>query len=245
VPVPIFVNCRDRLEPLLQLLAWIEAVGETDICLIDNDSVYPPLLEFYDSCAYEVVRLGRNVGRLALFVTPGLLDRVGERPFVYTDPDVVPVENCPDDALDRFADLLGRYPDVMKVGFGLVIDDLPRHYRHRRAVLKWERKFWRDEVEPGVFRAPIDTTFALYRGGTRQFGYEALRMGRPYVARHTTWYVDEKALTEEERAYRRRVLWDTEDSPESSDWGQAELSPKMRRAVSFRGRLAAKLRALH
>jgi hypothetical protein len=44
---PIFVNCRDRLESLLALLDFLERAGQEQIYLLDNDSTYPPLLEYY------------------------------------------------------------------------------------------------------------------------------------------------------------------------------------------------------
>jgi hypothetical protein len=212
---PAFINCRDRLKPLRELLAWLGRAGVDEIYLIDNDSAYPPLLDFYRECPHEVIRLGRNAGNYALFTEPGLRNLAGSRPFVYSDPDVVPVPECPLDALDRFAELLERYPEVSKVGFGLVIDDLPRHYPHRRKVIRWEHRFWLDEVEPSLFRADIDTTFALYREGARK-SLTALRTGRPYVARHTPWYVDPEQLDDEERFYQQRVAT-------YSHWGRGSL----------------------
>ena len=74
----------------------------------------------------------------------------------------MPDDSCPFDALDHFRRLLDRYPDVHKVGFGLRIDDLPETYVLRSSVVQWERQFWCEQAEPGVFRA-IDTTFAMYR----------------------------------------------------------------------------------
>jgi hypothetical protein len=212
---PVFVNCRDRLTPLRELLAWLERAGADEIYLIDNDSAYPPLLDFFRECPHEVIRLGRNAGSYALFTEPGLLDLARGRPFVYSDPDVVPVAECPLDALDRFAELLDRYPEVPKVGFGLVIDDLPRHYPHRRKVIRWEHRYWLNEVEPDVFRADIATTFALYRAGAEKTT-TALRTGRPYVARHTAWYVDPQRPDEEERFYQERVAT-------YSHWGRGAL----------------------
>ena len=230
--VPVFVNCRNRLAPLRQLLDWLDAVGLDEVYLLDNDSTYPPLLEFYESCRPTVVRLGANVGQLALFSTPGLLDEhARERPFVYTDPDVVPVEECPADAVEHFQAVLERHPEVSKAGFGLVIDDLPDHYPFARQVIAWEKRWWADEVEPGVYAAPIDTTFAVYRAGTREYRLDALRTGRPYVARHTTWYTDLANPSEEDVFYAR------DRSPSTQHWGQLTLDPHVAHYASLRGRI--------
>jgi predicted O-methyltransferase YrrM len=241
--IPVFIVCRDRLTYLRQLLEWLGRAGLEEIYLLDNDSRFPPLLDFYSSCPHEVIRLNRNMGRLCLFAVDGLTARIGRRPFVYTDPDVVPVEECPLDAMDRFSNLLTRYPSVSKVGFGLKIDDIPHHYRHRRAVLRWERQFWRTEVEPGVFAAPLDTTFALYRD-CREFSFEALRTGAPYLARHMTWYTDDRELTVEEHFYRQRLASDTDESPGTSHWSGAELPEEFAQVLSRLSLVSRSLRSL-
>lgn len=155
---PVFVNCRDRVTTLVELVSWLERAGCEEIHLLDNDSTYEPLLEFYRQTPHSVVRLGENYGRLALFEAPGVLARAGGKGFVYTDPDVVPAPDCPLDALDHLDELLARYPTVSKVGFGLRVD-VPDHYAHKEAVVTWEQQFWQRELEPGAYHAPIDTTF--------------------------------------------------------------------------------------
>lgn len=121
-----------------------------------------------------MIPLGRNVGRLALFNDQRVFSLVKGRPFVYTDPDVVPDDQCPLNAIAYFEELLERHV-CSKVGFGLRIDDLPRHCAHRDVVTRWESQFWREPGAPGIFRAPIDTTFALYPGSTVAFSYDAIR----------------------------------------------------------------------
>jgi hypothetical protein len=222
VPIPVFINCRDRLAPLQELVAWLERAGCSEIYLLDNDSAYEPLLEYYRHTPHEVVMLGENYGKWSLWQAPGVFDRTRGRYFVYTDPDVIPAPECPLDALDRFHDLLSRYPRVNKVGFGLRIDDLPDYYRHKDAVISWERTMWEWPVERGAYYAPIDTTFALYRrGGSRS--REALRTGSPYIARHESWYLDFDNMSDEESFYQSHSVESTAYSPGTSHWGSSEL----------------------
>jgi hypothetical protein len=217
--VPILITCYNRVEALRPLVSWLEAAGHERIILVDNASTYAPLLAYYDSTPHQVHRLGANLGHLAVWEA-GVLDELGLRgPYVVTDCDVVPDDDAPADALEYFADLLFRYADVDKVGFGLRIDDLPERYRFRSEVIAWESQFWEAELEPGVYRADIDTTFALYRATMRGPSMRALRTGPPYVARHLPWYTDSQHLSEEDRYYRDNVLagvsnWDTERLPQ-------------------------------
>lgn len=219
--MPVVINCRDRLGSLTRLVSWLERAGTEEVILLDNDSTYPPLLDYYLESPHTVLRLGRNAGRLALFSDPDAFSIVRGRHFVYTDPDVVPEADCPLDAIERFGDLLRRYRSA-KVGFGLRTDDLPEHYPHRDVVVSWESQFWNEPVAPGVFRAPIDTTFALYPPTTVGFSYNALRTGPPYLARHETWYLDPSELPADEAHYRQRLETHTEESTYTSHWSGTE-----------------------
>lgn len=51
----IIINNRNRLEYLEMLINSLEKKRYFNIFIIDNNSPYPPLLEFYDNrCLYEV-----------------------------------------------------------------------------------------------------------------------------------------------------------------------------------------------
>jgi hypothetical protein len=213
---PVFVTVRDRLTPLRQLVQWLERAGQRELYLIDNASTYPPLVEYLDVSPHRVIRADENLGHRAPWLTGSVQRLAAGRFFVVSDPDVVPDEGCPLDALERFRELLERHPSIDKVGFGLRIDDLDDAYPLSAAVRQWESRFWRDEVEPGVYRADIDTTFALYRPLDRRHDEgAALRTGPPYVARHLPWYVSEPG--EEDLYYRQHA------DPTTSNWDRDEL----------------------
>jgi hypothetical protein len=214
---PVFINSRDRLEPLLGLVAWLERAGCEEIYVLDNDSAYEPLLEWFEQTPHTVLPLGENSGKWSLWQAPGMYERIRGRRFAYTDPDIVPVAECPLDALDRFSELLDRYRLPHKAGFGLLIDDLPDHYWHKDAVLAAEAPMWQWPLERGVYYAPIDTTFDLYREGS-SWAREAIRMGPPYVARHDSWYMDFDRLTEEERFYAERAVNETSHTAGMAHW---------------------------
>lgn len=216
--VPVFIPVRDRLAPLQQLLAWCERAGLHDIWLIDNDSSWPPLVEFLARTPHHVVWAGGNLGHRSPWLTGTVQRHARGRFFIVSDPDVVPDDECPLDVVAHLTDLLQRHPDVDKVGLGLRIDDLPAHYPLAEAVKAWEARFWTDEVEIGVYRADVDTTFALYRPLARRHEENrALRTGLPYVARHLPWYLDPANLSDEDEYYRAHA------DPTVSNWDRSEL----------------------
>ena len=96
---------------------------------------------------------------------------------------------------------------ISKVGFGLKIDDIPDFYPLKSDVLKWEQPYWEKEISENVYKANIDTTFALY--APHAFGQQwgkTLRTGGKYMLRHLPWYEHPDKLSEEEKNYRSATI---------------------------------------
>lgn len=47
--VPIFINARDRLGVMKKLIDWLLDAGYRNLIILDNNSTYPPLLEYYNN----------------------------------------------------------------------------------------------------------------------------------------------------------------------------------------------------
>jgi hypothetical protein len=212
---PIYINCRDRVTDLAHLVIWLEKAGYENIVMLDNQSTYPLLLEYFELTPHKVVRLDDNYGAKSLWAT----DLVPDEWFVYTDPDVLPIEACPADVLEHLRASLGDYT-YTKAGLGFYVDDAPdfRSKDWERALLgitseQFPRPIVR-EIKPGVFESKIDTTFALYRPGARFTIEPALRTAYPYLMRHMPWY-RLQSPTEEEQYYLDRCL---QGPPLGSSW---------------------------
>jgi len=207
--IPIIINNYNRLDTMKQLIESLEKMGYHNIFIIDNLSTYPPLLEYYKTCKYTLFRLDKNIGMNALWGS-GLIKRFRNDYFVYTDSDMVPVEECPDDFLHVFLQVLRKHKLAQKVGFSLKIDDLPDCYAMKDLVISVEKEYYRYQHEELLYRAPIATTFALYRPRAKRIhGYyyiEMYRMAYPYVARHLPWYMDSKNPDEENQYYLNQKL---------------------------------------
>ena len=216
--VPVFLISRDRLTILIELVTWLQKAGFREVVVVDNASAYPPLRRWLRETTCDVVEVEHNFfGHRSPWLTGTIQKRAFGRPFIVSDGDVVPSQECPTNICEHFGGLLDRYPEIDKVGFGLRLDDLPAHYGLRDHVRQWEARFWQDEVEPAVFRAPIDTTFALYRAGRSHNDGRALRTGFPYIARHLPWYQDSDHPTAEDRYYRDHA------DPLISNWDRDRL----------------------
>ena len=67
--IPIIINNYNRLEMLTKLIHSLESKGYHNLYIIDNQSTYPPLLEYYTRLPYPVYMLNKNVGHLSLWET--------------------------------------------------------------------------------------------------------------------------------------------------------------------------------
>ncbi|MDY3070517.1 MAG: glycosyltransferase family 2 protein [Parabacteroides sp.] len=205
--IPIIVNNFNRLTTLKLLLDSLERRGYHNIYILDNASTYPPLLDYYKECPYEVIFLGANLGFKAIWKSKEVRKRFCRDYYIYTDSDVVLSETCPDDVVGYLLDLLkNKYKYAAKIGLSLCIDDLPDCYFLKNKVLQWEQQFYQGKNEDNLYPAPVDTTFALYRprvGLSRSRSVESYRTASPYILKHLPWYMDSDNLSEEELYYIR------------------------------------------
>lgn len=201
--IPIIINNFNRLEYLTKLITSLKSRGYNNIHILDNDSTYPPLLDFYKNTDVNVIYLGKNWGFRAIWDS-GIVKEFWDSYYVYTDSDMELTQNCPDDFMEFFLRVLKKYSNCFKVGFGLKIDDLPDCFRNKKLVVEHESQFWESKLEQGLYKAPIDTTFALYRpytGTSANANKMNIRTADPYIIRHLPWYINSDRLSEEEIYY--------------------------------------------
>ena len=200
--LPIFINCRDRLGCLQKLVTWLLDAGYRRIYLLDNASTYPPLRAWYGKICRDprvtLVQLQENLGYQALWRS-GILHQLDiQTPYVYTDPDTVPIEDCPKGLLARLYGLMRKYPFIDKVGPGLMMADVQES---KDLDLSLERSYYHVPVEEQVFFAPCDTTFALYAPLYHYTNFMSLRTCGRLLVRHLPWYLDRDHLPEDEQYY--------------------------------------------
>lgn len=214
---PIYIINFNRLTVLKRLVECLENKGFQNIHIVDNESTYPPLLDYYQRTKHKVHFLNKNYGHKAFWECGKFNDVINNEYYVVTDPDILPVEGCPSDFIELFYKLLIKNPQFTKVGFSLKCDDIPDCNNQKQFIVDWESKFYNKRCEHkcrfkgidlSVYDAEIDTTFALYRPAfePKNFGI-AIRTGYPYQCIHLPWYKDSnQELSEEDRYYANSVL---------------------------------------
>jgi len=205
-------------------LTWAKAYCEDlaraglEVILIDNNSTYPPLLEWYKNCPYEVIRMKEN--HLAWVYLTYIRKPKDDRIVIITDSDL-DISKVPTDWPQVLMNGLTKNKvRAWKAGFSFELDDLPHNVLTEK-VVEHERSMWGQPRTPeGFYVSPIDVGLALYdfefEGGSRGIGkpfwYDAIRAPRPYVLRHLDWYLKKESVTEEDLYYLK--------SSKYAGWGQ-------------------------
>ncbi|MBQ3336140.1 MAG: tetratricopeptide repeat protein [Selenomonadaceae bacterium] len=202
--VPIFINARDRLGVMKKLIGWLLDAGYRKIFVLDNRSTYPPLLEYYSvlekDSRIKIIRLKKNFGFKALWLS-GILERLKiSTPYIYTDPDVIPIERCPKDFVKRLMKLLDENREVRKVGLGLVYEDIT--FPEKDYIQETEANLYDGtRVGDDFHFVQIDTTLALY-SNVRHYSLRlSLRTSGDLRVYHLPWYFDYDNLPADEKYY--------------------------------------------
>lgn len=219
--IPIIIINYNQLEYLKKNIEFYKKRGFKSIVIIDNNSTYPPLIEYYKSLENVTVeRMDDNYGHNVFFENKNLLKKYGQGFYFLTDPDVIPNDNLPDNFAEiMLKKLIKYYLTVNKIGFALRIDDIPDYFPAKKNAIEWEKKYWEVEIEKNIFYGDIDTTFALYKPFSKKNNKisdkAALRMAGDYIARHYGWYVNPLKLTTEQEYYQKKAN-------SSSSWNVSE-----------------------
>jgi hypothetical protein len=209
--VPIYINNFNWLTSTKEMTSYFDDIPGVQVVIVDNESTYPPLLDWYASCPCQVVRLPGNFGEHAPWNCGVVLSPEAHRTFwgsdfyVVTDSDLS-LGTCPKDLIEVLVEGSRAYPHLNKVALSLEIDDLPDESPAAVHVRQWESQFWRERQDARFFKAAVDTTFALYSidvpfGTAQSQDGNSIRSDRPYTARHLPWYITFEKLTPEEEFY--------------------------------------------
>jgi hypothetical protein len=246
---PIFVITCNRTASLQRSLDSYQQslCSRHEIIIHDNASTYPGLLSLLDRMEQSGVKVYRNrVPAIHADQLNNVSDtieawfaanknRALSGYYVVTDPDIA-LDPLPATLFRRHCDilqfcgfLLDKFPSIEVAGPMLRIDDLPDYYPLKQSVLSIHNKrFWSKRQTPfhwrgiptAYQRAPIDTTFGVYRRGFKfKRLCQGVRVYSPFSARHLDWYLDPARLTEDQQYYMRNA------SP-VSNWSGTRFFPQ-------------------
>ena len=215
--IPVYIisfnqmtHVRNMVEQLLNL-----DVRPSEIHVVDNQSTFPPLLDYLreiEGQGIHVHRMPRNLGPRGIFEPEAGLNL--PEVFAVTDPDLQFHAAMPKTFREDMLQV-AAWCGVWKCGCALNIseraDFLTGDYSGGKSIAEWEKQFWVDPV-PGwppalsgrsveargsIFRAGVDTTFAVYvRDRVHGSFMDAVRVAECFEARHLPWYACNETLLE-------------------------------------------------
>lgn len=179
--VPLIIPNFNQLFYLKNLIAWWQwYYPQHPIYVLDNKSTYKPLLDYYKGPLpknVSIIKFDRNNcgENLKLFLDGTIHPKY--KNYAISNPDVMPHPGTPENFLEVMLYALntvrvlykGRSIPVKKVGFGLIVNDLPDYIDNKEQVIADQADFWKFSIlfdyqgkRYTGHRAPIDLTFAVY-----------------------------------------------------------------------------------
>lgn len=187
---------------MFNLLTWPKKMAEElsrqghEIIMVDNKSTYEPLLDWYSTCPYKVVRLPENKGGTAIWGLPDVVDTSDY--YVITDPDYL-LEGLPNDWHTHLIEGVKRYGGAGGCGLSMYESGIPSQnpawiadefylYPEGNHPARWGHQV---KLPGGFIRFPVDTSFAVYPPGPLRFMSSATgcRSDQPYTVRHAPWHI--------------------------------------------------------
>lgn len=172
-----------------------------DIIIVDNQSSYQPLLDYYkNDFKYTVLKKNYNYGYI-VYHQKFVQDLVGDI-YIITDPDLKFNPKLPSNFLNDFIEISNHF-EANRVGFALLIDtdDIREDTTcYGQSIQIWEKRFWLNKViypkNPNLelYHASLDTTFCLVN---RRFKNEHIRVAGDYTCIHIPWHKNFKQQLQE------------------------------------------------
>lgn len=217
--IPILIPSFNAVSYVRGMVEQLRQRGFRHLVVVDNASSYPPMLEYLAAPGPDVtvVLQAENKGPHNLFLDPVTYVALPEF-FCITDPDLALNPAMPEDFVAHLTAATESF-SVGKAGLAIDIADRPamrqedfRIGDRSWKIWEWENQFWQEQVgllssgDP-VFRAAVDTTFAIYnkRFFKKEDPLNSVRIAGRYTCRHLPWYRDVGLPAEEEDFYRRHA----------------------------------------
>lgn len=219
--IPLIIGNFNQLTYLRNLVNQFHFFyPENPIIIIDNGSTFEPLLEYYRKMDYAIIFLCSK-NDFVQNLTDYLIQRNDEY-FIISDPDI----SIPFNTYPKFLEVFKGIIDsgVHHCGFGLKTD-IPDWNKKAAWIAGDEKALYNSpvdfEYDGNVFRgykAPIDTTFAMY--AKHNGGWSAPMKGedwsnsvRIFWAEHLTWYLHPQHVPAEMQNYFASCLGRDDSKP--------------------------------
>ena len=201
---PIFLTNMNRLTTCKKMVNDLFRLnGNSNITIIDNNSTYEPLLDWYKEVENDIkiIRLHANHGPWVFF-NGGFWQIKEDQYYIYSDADIEINPNMPYNWQEILKEHIEKYD--RKASLALRIDDIPDHYPYKKIINNHQSICWYTTEEENVYKAITDMTFTMDQK-TKGYRYESVRLSGNFACRHIPWYIDFNNISEEEVYYLEHI----------------------------------------
>jgi len=211
--IPIFIICWNQYTYVKSIVEQLQKYPNIKIYIIDNKSTYKPLVDYLKIIdgknGIEVLYQPENYGH-KVYERPDIYERGGDM-YIVTDPDLRLNTKMP----ANFREIMAKISEAHKANkVGLALDitnnlDLTKKLdgKPNETFAANEAQYWSTPINNPkykLYRAPIDSTFALINKKYRELGNmnNSIRMAGDFTAVHRPWLINnEKDLLPGEMDY--------------------------------------------
>jgi len=194
--IPIIVICWNNYYFVKNFVDQLKKYNQP-IILLDNNSNYQPLLDYYKQIKIElgdkisIILLSKNYGHKVYLILKDQLPDI----YLLSDPDLQFHKNMPINFAETFLNISNKYKSY-KVGSALDLSDKEKfvqckNYTGGKSIYDWEIQFWNNKIQDDyeMYYADIDTTFCLINNNYASDNtYKAIRIAGVYTVKHLPWY---------------------------------------------------------
>jgi hypothetical protein len=193
--IPIVIICWNNYFFVKNFINQLKKFSNP-IILLDNNSSYKPLLDYYIEIKnelknkIEIRMLEKNYGHNVYIELSNTLPDI----YLLSDPDLELNKNIPSNFVNQLLNISNKYKSY-KTGSALLLDDKENfidcpNYTGGKNIEDWESQFWVNKINDDnyeLYNASIDTTLCLIN---KNYINENLniRVAGNFTAKHLPWY---------------------------------------------------------
>lgn len=186
--IPVIINNKNLItwpKKMVEDLKSFDNIG--DIIIVDNESSYEPLLEWYSTNPCEII-YSKNFGQSSPWNNM-IPEKRSFEYYVVTDSDL-DLSETPKDCLNVLLEKIMSHKEYDRIGLSLCNYDVSVNSPYHYHLKTWAYHNWNDDdVFDGLLtKQIIDTTFGMYHIERNRSG-SSCSTNFPYSAKHIPWEI--------------------------------------------------------
>lgn len=191
--IPVIIINRDLLtwpSKMVEHIKTFDSIG--DIIIVDNQSTYKPLLDWYKTKPCDIIYSDFN-GQSSPW-DMNIPERMGYDYYVVSDPDL-DLSETPKDCLIHLKNKLESHNEYDRIGLSLSNYIVAENSPYAPHLQTWYDNCWKPEsIKDDLFtEQAFDTTFGIYHI-ERHFSGKSCCTNKPYSAKHIPWEITYEEL---------------------------------------------------